>query len=161
MDDLRRLAAEYSRVQMGIDLKNREVQAERERRKGIELEIVDLMKTPEFATVHNFQHQGAIFKVDPPEHGKVHGICQRQNFVVTLCPTGVLLITGMPKSVLITLWLRSRQDLVILTGESTGHIVRIRQKTDPFKFFGIFYKWNTIRITLKMFCLLKRMYTAS
>ena len=66
MDDLRRLAAEYSRVQMGLDLKNREVQAERERRKGIELEIVDLMKTPEFATVHNFQHQGAIFKVDPP-----------------------------------------------------------------------------------------------
>ena len=66
MDDLRRLAAEYSRVQMGIELKNREVQAERERRKGIELEIVDLMKTPEFATVHNFQHQGATFKVDPP-----------------------------------------------------------------------------------------------
>jgi len=66
MDNLRRLASEYSRVQTLIEQKNREVQNDRETRKGLEAQIVELMKTPEFATVRNFQHQGATFKVDPP-----------------------------------------------------------------------------------------------
>ena len=66
MDNLRRLASEYSQVQTRIEQKNREVQNERETRKGLETQIVELMKTPEFATVRNFQHQGATFKVDPP-----------------------------------------------------------------------------------------------
>lgn len=66
MDNLRRLATEYSRVQTLIEQKNREVQNDRETRKGLEAQIVELMKTPEFATVRNFQHQGATFKVDPP-----------------------------------------------------------------------------------------------
>lgn len=66
MDDLRRLANEYSTLAKRIAQKNREVYGDREDRKRLELEMIDIMKTPEFATVRNFQHQGCTFKVDPP-----------------------------------------------------------------------------------------------
>lgn len=66
MDDLRRIAQQYSTLALQIDAKNKSIYNDREQRKILELQIVDIMKTPEFATVRNFQHQGCNFKIDPP-----------------------------------------------------------------------------------------------
>jgi hypothetical protein len=66
MDDLRRLASEYSTIAKRIDTKNKDIYEDREARKECERQIIQLMKTPQFTTVRNFQHQGFTFKVDPP-----------------------------------------------------------------------------------------------
>jgi len=66
MDELRKLAQDYSTLAMQIDAKNKSVYNDREQRKILELQIIDLMKTPEFSSVRNFQHGGFVFKVDPP-----------------------------------------------------------------------------------------------
>ena len=66
MDDLRKLAQDYSTLAIRIDANHKTAYNDREQRQSPELHIIDLMKTPEFSSVRNFQHGGFVFKVDPP-----------------------------------------------------------------------------------------------
>jgi hypothetical protein len=71
MDELRNLATRYSAIDEEIKEGNKILNNKREQRKILELEIIDVMKSPQFATVKKFQHQSSTFVVDQPEqwHG--------------------------------------------------------------------------------------------
>jgi hypothetical protein len=66
MDEFRTTVARYTELDNRIRQLNKEVLPLREQRKIVELELVDILKTPAFAQTKNFQFQGSTFTAKEP-----------------------------------------------------------------------------------------------
>lgn len=66
MDEFRTTVGRYTELDNRIRELNRQVLPLREQRKMVELELVDILKTPAFAQTKNFQFQGSTFTAKEP-----------------------------------------------------------------------------------------------